>query len=163
MELTLYTPSTGLKPTVHRVCMENEMQTNTSGGSGQKSSKCNMVAEHIKPIRKWGDEDEKIKAVVLVALKSKNTTEFNASVRIKTMLFLLRSWMEFYFSMVLLSSSLKRRLNKACDILKNFKSTSNTEPMKQKKGRFWVNFCWRSRHDKNKMIQENIFSYLLRK
>lgn len=56
-----------------------------------------MLAEHTKPIKKRGDEDEKIKAVVLVVLKSKNKTEFKASVRIKTML-LLRSMMRFYFS-----------------------------------------------------------------
>lgn len=43
-----------------------------------------MLAEHTKPNRKRGD-DEKIQAVVLAALKSKYTTEFNASARIKTM------------------------------------------------------------------------------
>lgn len=45
-----------------------------------------MLAERTKPNRKRGDDDEKIKAVVLAALKSENTTEFNASARIKTTL-----------------------------------------------------------------------------
>lgn len=77
MELPLCTPSNGIKPAVYRVCMENEIQMNWWSHlwiRAEEQQVQHALAEHTQPNRKREDDNEKIKAVVLAALKRENAT-----------------------------------------------------------------------------------------
>lgn len=73
--------------------MENEMQMNWWShlqDQGRRAASAAHAGWAHKTKQKKGDDNEKIEAVVLAALKSKNKTKFNAFVGIKIVGFFLR-------------------------------------------------------------------------